>query len=74
MNRDWEDERNTTSFKSILCILSTELVYYLDKKCTSVSKENIYPYAENKTACTLLGVHTLIYKHIKLQVYKTLGN
>ena len=41
MNRNWRDERNKTSFKTIFCILIAELVYNQDKKCTSPFEENI---------------------------------
>ena len=54
MNRNWKDKRNNTSFKSAFCILSTELVYNQDKKCTSSSKENT-------SILTRLGEHTQLY-------------
>ena len=74
MNRNWNDKRNKIPFKLIFCILSTEQVYNQDKKCTSPSKENISIYLKHNCKQTLGRAHTLIHKHIKFQVYQTLGN
>ena len=60
MNRNWKDERNETSFKSLFCILSTELVYNQDKKCISPSKEDI--------SINVINYNTLNYK-IKLHAH-----
>ena len=73
MNRDWKDKKNKT-FKLIFCILGTELVYNQDKKCTSPFKENISMYLKHNYTHTPGHAHTLKHKHIKWQVYQTLGN
>ena len=59
MNINWRDERNKTSFKSMFCRLSTELVYNQDKKCTSPFKENISIRLKYNFSHTLGHVHSL---------------
>ena len=66
MKRNWKDKRNKTSFKSIFCILTTELVYNQDNNVPHHAKK-IYPYIQNKICTHTLGrAHTLIHKRIKM--------
>ena len=58
MRKKWKDRRNKTSFKLIFCMLSTELVYNQDKKCTSPSKENISMHLKHNCTHTLGRAHT----------------
>ena len=70
INTIWKDKRNKTSFKSIFCILSTELVYNQDKKCTSPSNQNISIHLKHNCTHTLGRAHTLIHKHINARCIK----
>ena len=65
MNRNWKDKISKTLFKSIFCILSTELVYNLNKKCTSLSKVNISIHFKQNCTQTLGRAQKLIHEHIR---------